>query len=433
MKKTSVLVLILLIAQFSFCQDSYIPDSENIENRIWFQDAGFGLFIHWGVYSILANGEWVMHNTKIPVKQYEKLPEFFNPIAFDPYEWVKIAKRAGMKYIVITAKHHDGFAMYDSEVSDYDITDCTPYNKDVLKLLSEACEKEGLKLFFYYSHLDWHHPDFYKGGKTGQYSGREKEPDFDLYIHYMNEQLKELLTQYGEIGGIWFDGIWDKKDADWQLQKTYNIIHELQPGCLIGNNHHLPTFDGEDFQMFEKDLPGNNTSGWAAEQSVSQLALETCETISGNGSWGFNIYDKETKSSEDLIQYLVKAAGYNSNFLLNTGPMPNGKIRPEHIKILNEIGMWMDENGETIYETRGGPFQPDEWGVSTHSLDKIYLHILKQDSSYLILPPLSQTIKSAAIFTTKEKIQFDQNEKEIKIKLPDKKMNIPDLIIELEY
>ncbi len=433
MKNLLLLILTLAVFPQLYSQDRYTPTEANLENREWFQDAKFGLFVHWGVYSILGNGEWVMNNTEIPIKQYEKLPGFFNPVNYDPAKWVKLVKDAGMNYIVITSKHHDGFAMFDSRISDYDIVDRTPYGKDVLKMLADECHKQGIKIFFYYSHLDWHNPDFYSGGRTGgSYTGRGSERDFPKYLDYMNEQLRELLTGYGEISGIWFDGVWDNREADWQLDKTYRLIHELQPGCMVGNNHHVAPNEGEDFQMFEKDLPGKNTTGWAMEQSVSRLPLETCETISGNGSWGFSIYDKKTKSAEDLIRYLVKAAGYNSNFLLNTGPMPDGNIRPEHIAVLETMGKWMSEYGESIYGTRGGPFEPRPWGVTTRKDNRIFIHLLDWSDPVLVLPPLPQKINVAKIFGTDQKIKCTQDKEKIILEYPPKHPSQVDMVIELD-
>ncbi len=196
----------------------------------------------------------------------------------------------------------------------------------------------------------------------------------NIYLDYMDAQLSELLTNYGDVGGIWFDGMWDKKDADWRLNKTYSLIHHLQPGTLIGSNHHRAPYDGEDFQMFEKDLPGHNTTGFAPEQKVGDLPKEICETI--NNSWGFNLSDARNKSRKELIQYLVRAAGYGANFLLNVGPMPNGKIQPEHVELLKQVGEWTTQYGETIYGTRGGPLGARYWGVMTQSENRIYVHIL---------------------------------------------------------
>lgn len=191
-------------------QTPYEPSAENLAAREWFQDAKFGLFVHWGIYSVLASGEWVMQNRGIPATQYERLAEQFNPTEFDAREWVALAKAAGMKYITITSKHHDGFAMYNSALTDWDIVDRTPYGRDVMADLAEACRAEGLKLFFYHSQLDWHHSDYYPRGRTGRAAGRPAHGDWDAYIDFMNGQLRELLTNYGEIGGVWFDGMWDQ-------------------------------------------------------------------------------------------------------------------------------------------------------------------------------------------------------------------------------
>ena len=411
---------------------TYTPTKENLEARKWFEEARFGLFIHWGVYSQLGDGEWVMQVQQIPVKTYEKLPAFFNPTQFDPKEWVKMVKDAGMKYITITSKHHDGFAMFDSKISDYDIVDRTPYKKDVLKMLADECQAQGIKLFFYHSQLDWHNPDYYPRGNTGQgYTGRPDSGDFNKYLDYMDTQLSELLTNYGPVAGIWFDGMWDKKDADWRLEKTYKLIHQLQPAALIGSNHHRTPYDGEDFQMFEKDLPGGNSHGWSDDQKVGDLPKETCETI--NNSWGFNLQDARNKSRKDLIQYLVKAAGYNANFLLNVGPMPNGKIQPEHVALLKEMGDWLKVNGETVYATNGGPLSAREWGVATQKGNKIWLHILNWQDETLTIPKLNgKKVVSAKLFSDKSKVKFIENDFGISVMVPKSKMDDVDTIIELE-
>ncbi len=409
----------------------YQPTPENLKSREWFQDAKFGLFIHWGVYSVLGDGEWVMNNQKIPIKTYEKLPAFFNPIEFNAAEWVKMVKDAGMNYITITSKHHDGFAMFDSKVSDYNIVKRTPYGKDVLKMLADECHKQGIKLFFYHSQLDWHHPDYFPRGFTGgDWTGREEKGDMNKYLDYMDAQLSELLTGYGEVAGIWFDGMWDKKDADWRLKKTYDLIHQLQPAALVGSNHHRPPYEGEDFQMFEKDLPGHNTTGYAPEQKVGDLPKETCETI--NHSWGFNLQDANNKSKKELIQYLVKAAGYGANFLLNVGPMPNGKIQPEHVALLKQMGEWTKVNGETIYGTRGGPLSARTWGVMTQKANKIYLHILDWQDETLTLPKLGKKVVSVKLFKDHSPLKFVENDFGISVKVPKSWMDEIDTIVELE-
>jgi len=358
----------------------------------WFEDARFGMFIHWGVYSVLGNGEWVMESQKIPISEYEKLPPRFNPVEFSAAEWVKTAKDAGARYITITSKHHDGFAMFATRQSDWDIVDRTPWKQDPLKLLAAECRRQGLKLFFYYSQLDWHHPDYFPLGRTGHAAGRPPGGDWTRYLGYMNAQLTELLTNYGPLGGIWFDGMWDKPDANWRLAETYALIHRLQPTALIGSNHHLKPFPGEDFQMFEKDLPGQQTQTFNQTSQVGALPLETCDTI--NGAWGYNQNDHNFKSSTQLIQYLVRAAGNDANFLLNVGPMPSGRISPEFVERLEAIGTWLRQNGASIYGTRGGPLKPQPWGVTTHKGNTVYVHILKPTPA-LQLPPLAMQIVSA--------------------------------------
>jgi alpha-L-fucosidase len=423
--------LLIFISMISHAQSNYKPAPENLKNREWFQDAKFGLFIHWGVYSVLGDGEWVMNNQQIPIKTYEKLPSFFNPTQFDPLAWVQMAKEAGMRYITITSKHHDGFAMFDSKVSDYNIVKKTPYGKDVLKMLAEECKKQGIKLFFYHSQLDWHHPDYFPRGFTGaDWTGRDEKGDMNKYLDYMDAQLSELLTNYGEVGGIWFDGMWDKKDADWRLNKTYSLIHQLQPGALVGSNHHRAPYDGEDFQMFEKDLPGHNTTGFAPEQKVGDLPKETCETI--NNSWGFNLRDASYKSRRELIQYLVKAAGYGANFLLNVGPMPNGKIQPEHVALLQQMGEWTKQYGETIYGTRGGPLSAREWGVMTRKGNKIYVHVLNWQDETLTLPKLGKKVISAKLFIDQSVLKFLENDFGLSLQIPKTKMDEVDTVIELE-
>ena len=432
--KNRILSLLVLIASASltvYSQSDYKPAPENLAARQWFQDAKFGLFIHWGVYSTLASGEWVMYQQKLDKATYEKLPAFFNPIAFNAAEWVKMVKDAGMKYITITSKHHDGFAMWGTKQSTWNIVDRTPYGKDVLKQLADECHKQGVKLFFYHSHLDWYQDNYYPRGGTGGTSGRPDKGDWNTYLDYMDSQLTELLTNYGEIAGIWFDGWWDKKEADWRLDKTYSLIHKLQPAALVGNNHHQAPKPGEDFQMFEKDLPGHNTTGFSNASKVGDLPLETCETM--NGAWGFNIHDKNFKSTTQLVQYLVKAAGSNANFLLNVGPMPNGKIQPEFVKTLGEMGEWMKVYGEAVYGTRGGPIDPHPWGVTTIKGTKVYVHLMGESDENLLLKDFGKKIRKAYLFDDQSAIVFKQNEFGINIKVPQTKRKPIDTIVVLEF
>ena len=423
------LFFILFISITSYSQINYQPSKDNLIAREWFEDSRFGLFVHWGVYSVLGDGEWVMNQQKLSIEEYEKLPSFFNPVDFNPREWVRMAKDAGMKYITITSRHHDGFSMFKTYQNDYNIVDSTPYGKDIMKMLADECHKQGIKIFFYYSTLDWHNNDYFPRGRTGNEIDGRGEGDWNNYISFMKAQLTELLTNYGPIGGIWFDGHWDQKEwdpitkkygkdmVDWHYEDIYKLIHSIQPACLIGNNHHLAPIPGEDFQMFERDLPGKNTTGWgSSEEDIGDLPKEICETI--NGSWGFNLRDRKHKSSKELIHYLIKAAGYGSNLLLNVGPMPNGKIQPTHKKSLKEIGNWLELYGETIYETKQGPLKPNIDFVSTQKNNIVYVHFLNsKQTNYEFNGIENSAIKSIKYFNTNLDVDYSYNNNILSINL----------------
>ncbi|TWT90808.1 Alpha-L-fucosidase [Pseudobythopirellula maris] len=369
--------------------------TEGLNARAAFRDDAFGVFVHWGAYSKLARGEWVMQTEKIPLDEYRKEAATFNPVEYDADAWAKLFKEAGASYVVITAKHHDGFCMWDTQQTEWDIVDHTPYGKDVLKPLAEACERHGLKLFFYYSQLDWSHPDYYPRGDTGRHSGRPESGDFDRYVDYMNAQLTELLGgDYGKVAGVWFDGWWDQQSkrlkgsgvkdpyvsqVNWRLDETYGLIHSLQPSALVGANHHLAPFDGEDFQMFERDLPGENHGGFSADATIGSLPLESCNTI--NGSWGYSAGDKSHKTVEQLVRFLVESSGRDANLLLNVGPRPDGTIDPVSAERLRGVGEWLAKNGAAIYSTRGSPVPPQSWGVSNRSDEWVYLHVIDRSAA----------------------------------------------------
>lgn len=409
-------VLVATAGRSATAAQPYAPSPENLKAREWFQDAKFGLFVHWGVYSVLADGEWVMNNKKIKATDYERVAGLFNPHAYDPAEWVSLVKAAGMKYVTITSKHHDGFAMWDSKVSDWDIADRTPYKKDVLKALAEECARQGIRLFFYYSQLDWHHPDYFPRGRTGLDSARKNEGEWPRYLDYMDAQLTELLTGYGPIGGIWFDGWWDKPDADWRLDKTYRLIHDLQPAALVGSNHHRRPFPGEDFQAWEKDLPGQKTSGFNADAELGDLPLETCETI--NASWGYNLLDARHKSPEAIVKLLVRAAGHDANLLLNVGPMPDGRIQPEFVTRLGDVGAWLAVHGESIYGTRGGPISARPWGVTTRKGSKVYVHVLDWRDDVLALPRLPSAVARAYVLSSGASLRTEVRKDALLVELP---------------
>jgi alpha-L-fucosidase len=422
------IVLTLLVLRANAQSDQ--PSAANLAARRWFQDAKFGMFIHWGVYSTLQDGEWVMQIRKIPIADYEKLPSQFNPEKFNAAEWVALAKSAGMKYITITSKHHDGFAMFDSQVSDWTIVKRTPWKKDPLKMLADECHKQGIHLSFYYSQLDWHNPDYYPRGRTGESAGRADGGDWDKYLDYQDAQLRELLTNYGEIRGIWFDGWWDKPKANWRLDRTYQLIHSLQPQALVGNNHHQVPNPGEDIQMFEKDLPGHNTAGFNSGEKIGDLPLETAETI--NNAWGYNFTDNSVKSTRDLVQYLVKAAGNNANFLLNIGPRPDGTIQPEFVERLHQMGEWLAQYGDSVYGTRGGPIGPHPWGVTTQKGNKVYVHVLDWPDTRLLLPSLADQVTSAYALKDHAKVEFSKSAEGLLLKLPTRSSPDYDIVVVLE-
>ena len=413
MKKFFMILFLLGCLSFGYAQNVYNPSIENLQARKWFDSARFGMFIHWGAFSVLGAGEWVMNNRGIKVNDYKRLLKFFNPVDFDAQKWVSLAKSAGMQYITLITRHHDGFSNWDTKESDWKISN-THWGKDAVKLIAAECHRQGIKLFVYYSLLDWVREDYpHETGRTGASAGRKNHGNYEHYLQFMKNQLTELLTGYGEISGVWFDGYWDQtapegatdrsSRIDWRLEEIYNLIHKLQPQCLIGNNHHLAPFPGEDFQMFERDLPGENNSGLSFQQVSNKMPLETCETM--NGSWGFNITDTNYKSVKELIQLLVKDAGLGANLLLNIGPMPNGEIQPEFTACLQAMGEWLRINGETIYGTTAGFVRPQRWGAVTEKGNKVFLHIFNSDGDKLFLK-IPYKIKSAMLFVGQIPLKF---------------------------
>jgi alpha-L-fucosidase len=430
MKLRTLMAAVLAAAVSAGAPRALAQGTADTPQQKWFRDAKFGMFIHWGVYSVLGDGEWVMNNRHMSVQDYETLPQQFNPVDFNAAEWVAIAKAAGARYITITSKHHDGFAMFGTRQTTWNIVDRTPWKQDPLAQLARECRKQGLKVFFYYSQLDWHHPDYYPLGETGQSAERPPGGNWQRYLDFMDAQLTELLTNYGPIGGIWFDGWWDKPKADWQLQRTYALIHRLQPEALIGNNHHRIPFPGEDFQMFERDLPGQTTADWNKNPVISNLPLETCDTV--NDSWGYTRGDRHWKTSAQLIRYLVGAAGRNANLLLNVGPMPTGKIQPEAAERLKEVGAWLAKYGDSIYGTRGGPIAPRSWGVTTHRGNRIFVHLLDWQDPALLLPRLQERVTHAYLMQSGAPIQVSQSDAGILLRLPEYDKSAPDNILVLE-
>ncbi len=430
--RATVLASLLLVTTTATAQQGYTPTEENLRSRQEFADSKFGIFIHWGIYSMFAQGEWYLQNATIDKNEYAKAADAFYPHRFNAREWVSAIKDAGAKYICFTTRHHDSFSMWDTEQSEYNIVDATPFGRDVLRELADECHAQGIRLHFYYSHLDWMR-DEYPMGRTGsRIIGRDTtKVNWPEYYEFMNSQIRELLTNYGEIGAIWFDGWWDHdQDSvpfDWQLQQQYAMIHELQPACLVGNNHHQVPFEGEDIQIFERDLPGENTAGLSG-QDISRLPLETCQTM--NGMWGYKLVDQEYKSTETLIQYLVSAAGKGANLLMNIGPQPNGELPATAIERLREMGEWTREFGETIYGTTAGDIPVQPWGVTTRKGNRLFVHIMDFDGTELELP-LECRVKKAFTFADKTPVRFKRTSNGIKL-LFDEAPSGVDYIVELE-
>ena len=407
---------LLLATAIASPMQAYTPTAENLQAREEFADNRFGIFIHWGIYSMFAQGEWYLQNYPIDKYEYAKVADAFYPHRFNAAEWVSAIKASGAKYICFTSRHHDGFSMWDTEQSDYNIVDATPFGRDVLRELADECHRQGIKLHLYYSHIDWGRDDYPMGRTANDVIGRNRDNEnWPQYYDFMNKQLTELLTQYGEIGAIWFDGYWDR-DQDtipfnWQLDEQYAMIHRLQPSCLIGNNHHVTPNEGEDIQIFERDIPGENTAGLSG-QEISRLPLETCQTM--NGKWGYVLRDQNYKSVDTLIQYLVSTAGKGANLLLNVGPQPNGELPAAAVERLQRMGEWLKENGETIYGTEAGDIEAQEWGVSTRKGERLFIHIFNLQEKELTLP-LDCKVKRAYTFADKKPIKYKKTQEGVKL------------------
>ena len=378
------------------------------EERIqWFREAKFGMFIHWGVYAQLAGswkgkeipgiGEQIMRFASIPAVEYREICKVFNPVKFDADEWVSIAKDAGMKYIVITAKHHDGFAMYHSHCSPYNIVDATPYAHDPMKDLAEACQKHGVKLCFYYSHYqDWDDPDGVVKGYQWDTTYPESEKVFERYMNRKAiPQITELLTQYGPVGLIWYDTPGDL--SRYNAQRFNDLVHAIQPECIVGPRVSNDEDLGDYIGYRDNQVPSG----------ANPLPWETCATM--NNTWGFKKQDTDWKSPATLIRLLVSIAAKGGNYLLNVGPTAEGKIPPESVERLHIIGDWLRRNGEAVYGCRGGliPYE-SEWGAATGKGQTLYLHLFDWNSGKFVFTGLKNRVKSAKILSTGEILSFRQ-------------------------
>ncbi len=374
----------------------------------WWRDARFGMFVHWGLYAIPAgewngepvkgNGEWIMQTGKVPVKEYEKLAGKFNPVKFDAKEWVRIAAGAGMKYIVITSKHHDGFCLWDSEVSKYDVMDATPFKRDILKELAEACKADGrVRLCFYHSIMDWHHPDAQSINEPGSYNPNKSykpNPNFPRYVEkYMKPQVKELITKY-DPAVLWFDGEWVPEYTEAMGHDVYKFCLSLKPDIIV-NNRVGKTRKGMggmsaseesagDFGTPEQEIPATGFPG---------IDWESCMTM--NDTWGFKKNDQHWKSAETLTRNVIETSSKGGNFLLNVGPTAEGEIPGPSVERLSEVGKWLAVNGESVYGSHASPFKDLSWGRATQKDGKLYLHVYDWPKNGDLGVPLANPVKKA--------------------------------------
>lgn len=402
------------------------------ERMKWWREARFGMFIHWGIYSVPAGtyqgkqipstGGWIMNGANITISEYEQYANQFNPVKFHADQWVQIAKNAGMKYIVITSKHHDGFCLWDSNVSDYDVMDATPFKRDILGELSKACKKHGVKLCFYHSIMDWHHPDAQRPFYPTYNDTSKSNPNFSRYVeNYMKPQLKELVENYGPLGVLWFDGEWIKDWTESQGKELYNYVLSLQPNIIINNRVGKGRKGMEGLSKSEEYAGDFGTP----EQQIPATGLlgvdwETCMTM--NDTWGYKSYDKNWKSTEDLLRKLADIASKGGNFLLNVGPTAEGLIPDASVERLAAIGEWMKVNGESIYGTTANPLGELSWGRCTAKPSKLYLHVFDwPGDGKLTVPNIKYSVKKAYLLADKErrKLTIKQvSDSEVVISLP---------------
>ena len=404
------------------------------EGLKWFQDARFGMFIHWGLYSILARGEWVMHLERIPASEYEPLVQKFNPVKFNADEWVSIAADAGQRYLVITSRHHDGFSMYDTALSDYKVTH-TPFRRDPLRELADACaRRRDVKLGFYSSLLDWHHPAYRFRNESGL--------AWSDYIGFLHGQVRELCTQFGEIACLWFDGDWphhliDSSNAyfaaggSFEYEKLYDMIHTLQPDAVVHNNRHEAPLPGEDVQGFEQDLPGQNTAGFNTT-IISALPMEVCMTI--NDNWGVHDGDENHKSAQHLTRTLVKAAGVGANYLLNVGPTALGEILPVHAERLRAVGQWLGVYGNSVYGTRAGiiPSDIQRTSVTTRNCETHYVHVLDYVSDCITLHDVPPNVSKATLLKDGSPLKLTRRGESVVVTIPPHQRDGANTVIKLE-
>jgi alpha-L-fucosidase len=436
MKNRTLFLFFLLIAG-AYATSAAVPaetPAQHDARMAWFRDARFGLFIHWGVYSVPAGewngntnyGEWFLEETKMPVSQYEKFAGQFNPVKFDARKWVSLAKNAGMKYIVITSKHHDGFGMFRSDLTDWCIKS-TPFQRDPLKELAQACQEQGIKLCFYHSIMDWHYPDW--GTRRPWNDKASGTPDMDRYTAYMKGQLRELLTRYGPIGILWFDGEWESPWTHDRGVDLYNYVRGLQPNIIVNNRvgKARAGMNGMDQGAERVGDYGTPEQEIPATGFGPGVDWESCMTM--NNHWGYNKNDQNWKSGTTLIRNLIDCASKGGNYLLNIGPTSEGLFPEPSIERLEEIGKWMKVNGESIYGTQASPFEKLAWGRCTQKAigggkTRLYLHVYDWPAdAKLILTGLANQPVKAFLLDGNQPLEVASAANQVAISLPE---NAPD-------
>jgi alpha-L-fucosidase len=399
----------------------------------WWRDAKFGMFIHWGPCS-LASVEisWPImvpeSKWNITQQEYVNLYKKFNPVQYDPDRWVSMAKAAGQRYMVFTTKHHDGFCMFDSSFTDYKITN-TPYKKDIVRILAEACRRQEMPLGFYYSPPDMHHPGFRDTSRpaSDNWHGQPTRPEWPLYLNYMELQVRELLCRYGPVVVVWFDGLDHQEKYDGY--RFVRMIRELSPGTLVNNRIGVPGDFETPEQWVPKRIPvkGVRITGVDAREAATLPSglpkpaefkpWETCMTI--NDTWAYNKNDRNFKSTKFLIQTLIEVASKGGNFLLNVGPTPEGTIQPEFEERLRGIGGWLKVNGDSIYGTNYGPLQDLSYGRTTVKGKTVYLHVFEwPQGEKLEVPGLQARVEDITLLAGGRRLHFDQSENRLTIDVP---------------
>ena len=366
-------------------------DREAYNRRVqWFQEARFGMFIHWGLYAIPARGEWVRSVEQMPEEEYLPFFEEFDPVDYDPRKWARAARKAGMKYAVLTAKHHDGFCLFDSALTDFKATN-TKAGRDLVREYLDAFRAEGLKVGLYYSIIDWHHPDYPHYGDRNHpmrnseaEKAVEKERDFDRYLAYMHGQVKELCTNYGKLDVMWFDFSYGEMTGEkWRATELVNMIRSYQPDVIIDNRLEV---SGTGFGSLATDDPSPYSGDFVSPEQIippqglktesgGELVWEACITM--NDNWGYCAKDKHFKPASTIIKKLVECVSKNGNMLLNVGPDAKGNIPEESLRILSEIGAWMRKNGNSIYGCKGSSLPKPENGRVTQNGNKLYYHVME--------------------------------------------------------